>query len=75
MYKSLHHFIIDILQKCILEAAIDRLDIQLRTISPFNQMHGFSMILYIVRYVNATLLGDIPVKFIGNYFVTFCTKH
>ena len=53
MYKSLHHFIIDSLQKCILEAAIDRLDIQLRTISPFNQVHGFSMILYIVRYVNA----------------------
>ena len=37
MYKSLHHFIIDSLQKCILEAAIDRLDIQLGTISPFNQ--------------------------------------
>ena len=37
MYKSLHHFIIDSLQKCILEAAFDRLDIQLGTISPFNQ--------------------------------------
>ena len=37
MYKSLHHFIVDSLQKCILEAAIDRLDIQLGTISPFNQ--------------------------------------
>ena len=53
MYKSLQHFIIDSLQKCILEAAIDRLDIQLGKISPFNQVHGFSMILYIVRYVNA----------------------
>ena len=37
MYKSLLHFIIDSLQKCILEDAIDRLDIQLGTISPFNQ--------------------------------------
>ena len=37
MYKSLHHFIIDSLQKCILEAAIDRLDIKLGTISLFNQ--------------------------------------
>ena len=27
MFKSLHNFIIDSLQKCILEAAIDRLDI------------------------------------------------
>jgi hypothetical protein len=33
----LHHFIIDSLQKYILEAAIDRLDIQLGTILPFNQ--------------------------------------
>ena len=30
MYKSLHHFIIDSLQKCILEACINRLDIKLR---------------------------------------------
>ena len=37
IYTSLDHFIIDSLQKCILEAAIDRLDIQLGTISPFNQ--------------------------------------
>ena len=37
MYTSLHHFIIDSLQKCILEAAFDRLDIQLGTNSPFDQ--------------------------------------
>ena len=37
IYKSLHHFIFDSLQKYILEAAIDRLDIQFGTISPFNQ--------------------------------------
>ena len=37
IYKSAHHFIIDSLQKCILEAAIDRLDIPLGTISPFSQ--------------------------------------
>ena len=37
IYTSLDHFIIDSLQKCILEAAIDRLDIHLGTISPFNQ--------------------------------------
>ena len=36
MYKGANYFIIDSLQKCILEAAIDRLDIQLGTISPFN---------------------------------------
>ena len=28
IYKSAHHFIIDSLQKCILEAAIDCLEIQ-----------------------------------------------
>ena len=32
IYKNLDHFIIDSLQKCILEAAIDRLDIQVGTI-------------------------------------------
>ena len=37
IYTSLDHFIIDSLQKCISEAAIDRLDIHLGTISPFNQ--------------------------------------
>ena len=35
IYKSLCHFIFDSLQKYIVEAAIDRLDIQLGTISPF----------------------------------------
>ena len=35
-YKSANHFIIDSRQKYILEAAIDRLDIQLVTILPFN---------------------------------------
>ena len=37
IYSGLDHFLIDSLQKCILEAAIDRLDIHLGTISPFNQ--------------------------------------
>ena len=36
-YKSCTILSIDSLQKCILEAAIDRLDIQMGTISPFNQ--------------------------------------
>ena len=37
IYSSLDHFIVDSLQTCLLEAAIDRLNIQLGTISPFNQ--------------------------------------
>ena len=37
IYLSLDHFINDRLQKRILETAIDKLDIQLGTISPFNQ--------------------------------------
>ena len=67
MYKSLHHFIIDSLQKCILEAAIDKLDIQLGTISPFNQdwisrqsmLEMLSMIklLYILRMALDHILG------------------
>ena len=38
IYTSLDHFMIDSLQKWILEAAIDRLEIQLGTISLFNQL-------------------------------------
>ena len=37
IYSSLDHFHIDNLQKCTLEAAIDRLDIPLGTILPLNQ--------------------------------------
>ena len=37
IYSGLDHFLSDSLQKCTLEAAIDRLDIKLGTISPFNQ--------------------------------------
>ena len=37
IYLGLDHFLIDSFQKYILEATIDRLEIQLGTISPFNQ--------------------------------------
>ena len=45
IYTSLDCFIIDSLKKWILEAAIDRLEIQLGTISPFNQLWISSLLM------------------------------
>ena len=38
-------------------------------------LFGKQTLISLIKHDDDTLLGGIPVKFIGNYFVMFYTKH